>query len=160
MSRAEILTLVVMLVGLAGTVIPVLPGVLLIWAAGLGWAWHTGWDTGPVVVVVLLTVLMTVVTILKYALPARAVRTEGAPRETVWLAALGAVVGFFVIPVLGLVVGAVAAVYLAELQRLGDSAAAWRSTLAVLRGIGVGVLVELGGAVLMVLTWLVGILLI
>jgi uncharacterized protein len=68
------------------------------------------------------------------------------------------VVGFFVIPVVGLVVGGVAAVYLAELARLQDLGLAWRSTWAVLRGIGIGMLVELTAALLMVGVWTLAVL--
>ena len=74
------------------------------------------------------------------------------------MGAVGAVVGFFVIPVVGLVVGGVAAVYLAELARLQDFGLAWGSTWAVLRGIGIGMLVELTAALLMVGVWALGVL--
>ena len=53
-------------------------------------------------------------------------------------------------------VTAVAGVYLAELQRLNDSSAAWRSTWATTKAIGVGMLVELAAGVLAVLVWGLG----
>lgn len=150
--EGELLVLLVMLVGLVGVVVPVLPGLLLVWGAGVFWAWADG---GGVrwAVAALLTLLLVVGTVAKYALPARTASAAGAPRRTLLLGVLGAVVGFFVIPVAGLLVGGVGAVYLAELQRLGGSAAAWRSTRAVLVGVGVGVLVELVTGVLMVMVW-------
>lgn len=158
-TTAELVVLAVMLIGLVGTVVPVLPGLLLIWAAGVAWAWLDGGGAARFVVAGVLTLLLVVGTALKYAVPARSVRDTGAPRRTVWLAALGAIIGFFVIPVVGLVVGAVVAVYLAELSRLGDSKSAWASTRAVLVGIGVGVLVEVATGLLMVAVWLAAVLL-
>jgi len=62
-----------------------------------------------------------------------------------------------VIPFLGFVIGGVGSVFLVELARLGTGAAAWRSTRAVLVGVGIGMLVELSAAVLMVGVWLVGV---
>lgn len=151
-ASGELLVLLVMLVGLVGVVVPVLPGLLLIWGAGVGWAWADGggWRWA---VAALLTLLLVAGTVAKYALPARSASGAGAPRSTLVLGALGAVVGFFAIPVLGLVVGGVGAVYVAEWQRLRDPATAWRSTRAVLLGVGVGVLVELVAGVVMVAVW-------
>ncbi len=146
-----------MLVGVAGVVVPVLPGLALVWAAGLVWVWQDGGGPARVVVGVLLTLLLVLGTVAKYALPARSATAAGAPRSTLALGALGAVVGFFVVPVAGLVVGGVGAVYLAELRRLRDGSAAWRSTWAVLRAIGLGMLVELATALIMIGTWLVGV---
>ncbi|MBA2768889.1 MAG: DUF456 domain-containing protein [Sporichthyaceae bacterium] len=147
-----------MLVGVVGTVIPVLPGLLLVWGAGVGWAWLDGWGPARVTVAVALTVLLVLGTIAKYALPARSATGAGAPRRTLLLGALGAVVGFFVIPVVGLLVGGVGAVYLAELSRLGRADLAWRSTKATLIGVGIGVLVEVATSLVMVGVWLVAVL--
>lgn len=152
-AAGELLVLLVMLVGVVGTVVPVLPGLLLVWAAGVAWAWLDGGGTVRVVVAVALTALLVTGTVVKYALPARSASGAGAPRRTLLLGAVGAVAGFFVIPVVGFVVGGVGAVYLAELSRLGRSDLAWRSTRAVLVGVGLGVLVEVATALLMVGTW-------
>ena len=142
-----------MLVGIVGVVVPVLPGLVLVWAAGLTWVWLDGAGPARIAVGVLLTLLLVVGTVAKYALPARSASGAGAPRSTLLLGAVGAVVGFFVIPVVGVVVGGVGAVFLAELARLQDAKTAWRSTWLVLRGVGIGMLVELATAVLMLGTW-------
>jgi uncharacterized protein len=52
------------------------------------------------------------------------------PWTTVGLGSLLAVVGFVVVPVVGLPLGFVLGVYLAELARLRDPGAAWPSTPA------------------------------
>lgn len=153
-AAGEFLVMLVMLLGLVGVLVPVLPGLLLVWGAGVGWAWADG-GGGRWAVAALLTLLLVVGTVAKYALPARAASGAGAPRRTLLLGALGAVVGFFALPGLGLLVGGVGAVYLAELARLGGAAPAWQSTRAVLVAVGVGVLVELVTGVLMVVIWLV-----
>jgi uncharacterized protein YqgC (DUF456 family) len=149
---AEVLVLLVMLVGLVGVVVPVLPGLLLVWAAGMVWAW-VGGGAGHWAVAAALTVLLVAGTVTKYVLPARSAKGSGAPRRTLVIGALGAVVGFFVIPVVGLVVGGVGGVFLAERARVGDSGAAWASTRGVLLSVGIGMLVELVAGVLMVGVW-------
>jgi uncharacterized protein len=147
-----------MLVGLIGVVVPVLPGTALILAAAFAWALLVV-DGGATrwVVIGVMAVLFVVGTVLKYALPGR--RLQGSlPRRTLLLAGVGAVLGFFLLPPLGLLLGGVAGVYLGEAQRLGPGAPARRSTVQVLKAVGVGILAELTAAVLMVGTWLLGLL--
>lgn len=143
-----------MLVGLAGTVVPVIPGLPVIWVAGLVWALSSS-GFGRWVVLAVLTALLVVGTVAHYVLPARSLGGK-APRSTLLFGAAGAVAGMFLIPVVGFAVGGVLGVYLAEARRTRDGRAAWASTRAVLVAFGKGMLIEVGAGLLMVLTWLVG----
>jgi uncharacterized protein YqgC (DUF456 family) len=144
-----------MAVGLAGTVVPVLPGLPVIWVAGLVWALSVD-GVGRWVVLAVLTALLAVGEAAHYVLPARSLGGR-APRSTLLLGALGGVVGFFVVPVAGFVLGGVLGVYGAELRRTRDGRAAWESTRRVLVAFGIGMAVEVGAGLLMVLTWLAGV---
>ena len=146
-----------MLVGLVGVLVPVVPGTSLILVAGLGWALFVA-DDGAArwVVAGVLVVLFVVGTVLKYALPGRRMKGE-LPRRTLLYAGVGALVGFVVLPPLGLLIGGVLGVYLGEVQRLGSGPESRQSTVRVLKAIGLGLLAELVAAVLMVGTWLVGV---
>ena len=147
----------VMLVGLAGVVVPGLPGTLLILGAGIGWAaWVEDAGAGRWVVVAVMAALFVVGVVAKYALPGRRLSGE-LPRSTLLFGAAGAVVGLFVLPPLGLLIGGVAGVYLAEAKRVGPGSQARRSTIEVLKAVGIGILAELTAGVLMIATWLVGI---
>ncbi len=66
-------------------------------------------------------------------------------------------VGFFVIPVVGLFLGFVVGVYGAEEERLGPQAA-WPSTKLAVRAVGLSILIELAGALLAAATWLAAVL--
>jgi uncharacterized protein YqgC (DUF456 family) len=156
-TTGQLLVGLVMVAGVVGVVVPVLPGLLLSFAAGLVWVWQDGGGPTRVLVGVVLTGLLVAGTSAKYLLPARSATGAGAPRSTLLAGVLGAVAGFFLIPFLGVVVGGVGAVYLAELRRLRDGRAAGRSTWAVLKAVGIGMLVELVAAVLMLGTWLLGV---
>ena len=159
-ASAELLVALVMIAGVVGVVVPVLPGLLLIWAAGLVWVWQDGGGVARVAVGVLLTVLLVAGTVAKYVLPARTATSAGAPRSTLALGALGAVVGFLVIPVAGALIGGVGAVFLTEAARLRHLRGAGRSTWGVLRAIGLGMVVELGTAMAMFGSWLLAVALI
>jgi uncharacterized protein YqgC (DUF456 family) len=146
----------VMAIGLVGVVVPVIPGLLLVAAAGLGWAILAD-GAGPWIVFGVMAAVLAVGTVAKYVLPSRTLRQAGAPASTLVLGAVGGIVGFFVIPVIGLLVGAVAGIYLGEARRLSDSRAAGRSTLATLKAIGIGLLIELLAGVLAVAIWFVSV---
>ena len=69
------------------------------------------------------------------------------------------IVGFFVVPVLGLVLGFVLGVYLAELAKRRDQRLAWASTVHAIKGVALSVGVELAGALLATVVWVAGVLL-
>lgn len=154
MTSTELLVGLVVIVGVIGVVVPVLPGTLLILGAVLVWALQDGSGTAWVVFAVV-TVLLATGAIVKYAVPGRRLQAAGVPSSTLLAGAALGVVGFFVVPVIGLVLGFVAGVYLAEARRLGRDAA-WPSTRHALLAAGLSLLIELAAALLAAGTWLVG----
>jgi uncharacterized protein len=154
MATVDLLVGLAVLVGLVGIVVPVLPGSILILGAVLVWAAASATAVGWVVFA-LVTTLLVVGGIVKYAVPGRGLKTAGIPSRTLIAGGLLGIVGFFVIPVVGLVVGFVLGVYLAELQRVGLDAA-WPSTRAALRAAGLSLLIELAAGLLAAAAWLVG----
>ncbi len=71
------------------------------------------------------------------------------------LGGLLGIVGFFVVPVIGLPLGFVLGIYLSELQRLGRDRA-WPATRHALTAVGIALLVELVAGFTAAGTWLVG----
>jgi uncharacterized protein YqgC (DUF456 family) len=143
-------------VGLVGIVVPVLPGTLLLFGAIAVWAAveHnvTSWVTLGVV-----TALLAIFTLIKYLWPARRMRAADVSTWSLVAGAVLGIVGFFVIPVLGLAVGFVLGIYLTELTRRRDQRVAWRSTVHALKGVALSVGVELCGALLATVAWAVGV---
>ena len=156
MSSGEVLTALVIVVGLVGVVVPLLPGGLLVWGALVVWALEVG-ETYAWATLALATLLIAASQVVKWTLPDRYLRSAGVPRRTTVAGGLVAVVGFFVIPVVGLVLGFVLGVYLAERLRLGADAGAWAATKLALRAVGLSVVVELAGASLATGVWLLAI---
>ncbi|MGZ5417701.1 MAG: DUF456 domain-containing protein [Nocardioides sp.] len=154
----ELLVGLAVLVGLVGIVVPVLPGTALILGAVLVWAIEDGSGTAWGVFAVV-TLLLAAGTVVKYAVPGRRLKASGVPQRTLLLGTVLGIVGFFVIPVVGLFVGFVLGVYLAELQRVGKDAA-WPSTRHALNAVVHSVLIELAAGVLAAATWFAGALLI
>jgi uncharacterized protein YqgC (DUF456 family) len=157
MTGIEIGVAIAIVVGIAGVVIPGLPGTLLVGGAVLVWAIATGGTTAWVVFGVAVALLLGGIAV-KYAVPGKRMKADGIPNLTLLLGALGAVVGFFTVPVVGVPIGFVAGIYGAELQRVG-SEQAWPSTKAALRAVGVSMLIELTACTLAAAAWATGVVL-
>lgn len=159
MSAPEVLLVALAIaVGLVGILVPLLPGLLLVYVAILVWAVveHTvvSWVTLGIV-----TVLIGVTTAVKYLWPVRRMRAAEVPTSTLLVGAALGVVGFFVIPVLGLALGFVGGVYLAELSRRRDQRRAWASTVHAVKGVALSVGVELAGGLAAAVVWSLAVLL-
>jgi uncharacterized protein YqgC (DUF456 family) len=146
----------VILVGLAGIIVPVLPGTILIGAAIVGWAAFTGGEAAWVAagIAVALLVLGAVV---KFAVPHRRLRDVGVPTSTIVIGGVLGVVGFFAIPLVGLFIGFVGGVWLAEAIRLG-AGNAWPSTKSAVGAVGLSILIELAFGLLATAVFLGGVL--
>jgi uncharacterized protein len=146
----------VMLVGLIGIVVPLLPGLLLVWAAVLVWAFEAQTTAGWVVFGTATALALSGV-LLQYLLPGRRMAKAGVTTSSM-AAGLGlGVVGFFVIPVVGAFLGFPLGVYLAERIKLGTHTAAWLSTKEALKAIGLSVGIELLAGLAVAATWLIGV---
>lgn len=156
MTLLEVLVGLAVLVGLLGILVPVLPGGFLILAALLVWTIGTGGPRAWLVFAVAAGLILGGA-VVKYVVPGRRLQEAGVPATSLWAGGLLGLVGFFVVPVLGLLLGFVLGVYLAEHRRVGG-AAAWPSTRAALRAAGLSILIELAAALLATAAWVVGLL--
>lgn len=154
MEIEDVLSGIAIVVGLIGIVLPLLPGTLLIAVAVVVWAVVVGETAGWAFAAAALLVLGAG-TLAKYLLPGRHLKNLGIPTRTLALGGLLGIVGFFVIPVVGLILGFVLGVYLSEAQRLG-SAAAWPATKATLKAVGASILIELAAGTTAGALWLAG----
>jgi uncharacterized protein len=146
---------IAMAVGAVGTLVPLVPGLGLVWAAALVYGLAEGFGATGVTAMTVITALAIGGTAAGWVVPARVAGNAGAGRLSIWLGVVGAIIGFFVIPVVGLIVGGVAGVYLGEWQRTSDGGAAWRATRATLAGFGIAAVLQFAAAVLMAINWAV-----
>lgn len=145
------------LVGLVGIVIPVLPGSVLIGVAILVWAAFTGTPAAWLVFGICALLLVTGAT-LTWVITTRSTRAAGVPQRSLVIAGLAGIVGFFVVPVVGLLIFFPLGLFAAECLRLRDGATARRSALVGLKATGLGMLSELGLALAAAAVWLVAVL--
>jgi uncharacterized protein YqgC (DUF456 family) len=154
-TGVEVLVALAIAVGLVGVLVPILPGSVLVLAAILVWAWEVGGTTAWVVFGTAAAVLV-VGGVVKFLVPNRRLKDAGIPASTQWIGAALGIVGFFVVPVVGLFIGFVLGVYLAEHRRVGATAA-WPSTKSALKAVGLSILIELAAGVVATLIWIAGV---
>lgn len=137
-------------VGLIGILVPILPGLVLVAAAVATWGIAEGGALGWAVAAAAV-LLAAGGTAAKFAIPGRRLRQVGIPTTTLIVSALLALVGFFIVPVIGAVVGFIGGVYLLERRRLGE--AAWGSTVASVRAVALGIAIEFTAGLLIAAAW-------
>ncbi|WP_026818623.1 DUF456 domain-containing protein [Arthrobacter castelli] len=144
------------LVGIIGVIVPVLPGSVLVGVSLLIWAITVQSATGWVIFAtgaVLVTAGMTSSAVLT----GRRMKRRQVPNRSLLVGAGFAVVGLFMIPVVGLFVGFALGLLLAEYRRQRDFRAAVDSSWEALKAAGIGILVECGLACLAASVWVIGV---
>lgn len=144
-----------LIVGVMGTIFPILPGSLLTIGTLLVWAWVLGstasWTAG------LIGIALAVVGMSASAiLTGRKMRREQIPRGPVIIGVVVGVVGMFIVPVVGLFLGFALGLLLAEYARRKDLASAWRSSVEAMKSMGFGMLIECACASLATFAFVVG----
>jgi uncharacterized protein YqgC (DUF456 family) len=144
-----VLSVALIVVGLAGTVLPVLPGTVLVWGGIVLGAWIDDFTRVSIATVAVISVLGLLAWGLDYAAGLLGARRAGASRLALVGAAVGTVVGLF----MGLVgvlfmplVGAAVGEYLAQ----KDHARAAKVGMATWVGIMVGLIAKVVLAFIMV----------
>jgi len=155
----QVIAAILVIVGLAGTVLPVLPGVALVFAGFLLAAWADGFQRVGVLTLVILGLLTALAMAADFAASALGAKKLGASPRGILGATLGAIVGiFFGIPglILGPFIGAVAGELFANRELLH----AGRAGLGTWLGLLLGSVAKLTLAFLMVgvfaTSWLLG----
>lgn len=148
----ELLVAAVIFIGLCGVVVPVLPGLTLILAAIAVWAFVVG---GWAWLVFAITAgFLGGAAVVKYLIANKSMTNSGVPGRTVIAGGLLGIVGFFVIPVVGLIIGFVLGAFLAEWWRCKDIRGGWNGAVAATKAAGVAMIIELTGALLAASLWL------
>lgn len=144
-----ILCAALIVAGLAGTVLPVLPGTVLVWGGILLGAWIDDFQRVGTTTLVVITVLAALAWVLDYVAGLLGARKAGASRQALLGAAVGTVAGLFmgVVGVLFMpLVGAALGEYLAQ----KDQTRAVRVGVATWLGIMLGLLAKVVLAFVMV----------
>lgn len=128
-SLIVLISIILLIAGIVGTFLPVLPGLLLSICGLL--IYKFGTDTPLSMIYVWIFVILTALSVvLNYVIPARTNRKYGGTRWGSIGSVIGTLVGMFFIPLpFGFLIGMFAGVFIGELLHdVNDKKKAWNST--------------------------------
>ena len=146
--------LIFMLVGLFGLIIPIFPGIIIIWLAVLVYGLVTGFTTLGWILFALITILLFVgVTIDNILMNAKA-HKEGAAWSSLILGMLAGILGTFFLPPLGGIIAAPLVILLIEYLRQHDFTKALKTLRGLLIGWGMSFVARFFIGLVMIGLWL------
>jgi uncharacterized protein YqgC (DUF456 family) len=149
------IAIVMMAVGLL--VIPILPGLVIIWVAALGYGIAAGFGALGWIMFTLISLLMVGGSVLDNVLMGAKAHKEGAPWWVVLIALVSAILGNFIIPIpiIGGILAALLVLFLIEWIRLKDARKALSSMRGMLVGCGWAVVFRVIIGLVMIGLWLI-----
>lgn len=152
MTLMYVIVLLLLAVGLTGALVQIWPSTPFILVGLFYWAYMLGgrvaWTFFGVATVLLLSAM-----VLKFIIPGKQLKNAGIPTTTLLWGGLAGIIGFFVVPVIGLPLGFILGVAIAEGVRLNDSATAWSAVLTTLKATGLSIAIEFGVSFIITLAW-------
>ena len=146
-------TLLVMLIGLFGLIIPIFPGGVVIWLAALAYGIVNGFSTVGTIIFIFITLLMIAGALAdNFFMGERALRA-GASWWSLFFGLIGGVLGTIFFPPIGGLVGAPLFVYAYEYYRFRDAEKAMRVTRGMLIGWGWAFVARFSLGVLKIFLW-------
>lgn len=153
----ESITFAVLVVGLLGLMIPIFPGLIVMWFATLFYAIieamlgnMTVWDW---LLFVFITILAIIGNVIDNIIIAKKVLDKKVPWSSIlWGYAAGIIASIFATPLIG-IIASPTGLFLAEYYRLRDRKQAFESTKAWLTGWGFSFAACFGIGVVMILLW-------
>ncbi len=146
---------VIMAVGLFGLIIPIFPGITVIWLAILGYGLVTGFNTLAWVLFAIITVLAIIGMVIDNVLMNAKAHKEGAAWSSLALGMLGGVVGTLLLPPAGGLIAAPLIVLVAEYVRQRDINKALLTVRGFLIGWGASFVVRFFIGLVMISLWVV-----
>ena len=128
------ITLVIMGVGLFGLIVPIFPGITVIWLAALGYGVVTRFTTLGWILFAVITLLFIGGVTIDNILMGATARKQGASWSSLGLGMLAGILGTIFLPPLGGIIAAPIVVLLMEYLRQRD----FTKALASLRGLAIG----------------------
>jgi len=139
----SILAGLLVLAGLAGCIVPVLPGPPVAFIALLLISWTGAWGVYPVWLLALMGSIALGAAVLDNVLPALASRRSGAGKAGVWGSVIGMFLGTIFLPLIGTVLGAFVGALAGELLVKRADSQPLRAALGVFRGTLMAIVMKL-----------------
>jgi uncharacterized protein YqgC (DUF456 family) len=142
------LIVVFIILGIIGIIIPLIPGILLIWLAVLTYVWAYGMETIGWANFIIITLIALVAGTSDLWMSLLGAKKGGASGRSFLFGGIGAIVGSFIIPLVGTIIGYAVGILLGEYQKRGDWNEALRASVGGVAGWGVATAVQFGAGLI------------
>lgn len=149
------ITLIAMLLGIIGTMLPFVPGIPLIYMAMIAYGWYEGFNIISAEYLVIMGILVILAVIADHLSPLIGVKYFGASRYAMIGAIIGFLVGIIFFPPFGMIVGALAGAVLGEYFELEDWQQALKAGLGSVAGFVSGILFQIAIALVMTVSFVI-----
>lgn len=145
-----ILGLLFALIGLVGCILPVIPGPPLSFFALIILSYAKNWEPFSATFLIIMAGLTILATVLDYVVPAIGAKRYGASKSGVWCSIIGMLIGLFIFPPWGMLIGAIIGALTGELAGGKKGKKALRAGWGVFVGtiMGIGLKLAFSGAIL------------
>ncbi len=150
MEQTLLLSVAIMLVGLVGCIVPVLPGPPLVWLGALFYGWKTDWAQITPLFLGFLLILALVGATADLWMGFLGAKKGGASLGAQFAALGGGLIGLLILSVPGLLIGSIGAIVAVEWFRLRDWNAVVRAGGGYLAGYLLAMVVEVVIALTMI----------
>ncbi len=142
MNWAEVFLIVVLLIGFFGTIIPMVPGLGMMFAAILIYGFYDGWVLYSPILAVIAGVFTILGAGIDYAGSAIGAKKFGASKHGVIASLLGGVIGLLLFSFVGMLIGSVLALVCVEYYEKRDLLKSTKTAVGVLVGNIVGIALQ------------------
>lgn len=149
-TTALVIAIIFFLTGLIGTILPVLPGAILIFSGMLIYGFMTRFVTLNIYFFILQGLVLVIIFFVDYLASAAGTRRFGGSKQAAWGAVAGTIIGLIFIGPLGVVIGPFLGALAIELLRGTKINQAIRVGLGTLAGILGGTVFKLSAEILMI----------
>ncbi|NLT19773.1 MAG: DUF456 domain-containing protein [Syntrophomonadaceae bacterium] len=152
-----IITVLVIILGIAGTILPMIPGIPLVFLAILVYGWMEGFNviSGNYLLIIGILTLLSIV--FSYLSTVMGAKYFGSGRLGLWGALIGTFAGLLLLPPIGLLIGPFAGAFIGEYISVKDTEKAIKAAFGSLLGLFTGVVFNLAIGIYMLVTFLMNV---
>jgi hypothetical protein len=145
-----------MIVGLIGVIVPIMPGIFMVWLGVFIYVWRYGFDVISIGMFLFITLIVLIAGTSDLWLPIFGAQKAGAAKRTIITGLIGAIVGSLVIPIpiVGTLVGYAVGILLGEYHKRRDWNQAWIASKGGLTGWGIATVIQLVAGILVILIFM------
>ena len=154
-TAAFVICLILILIGIAGAIIPMVPGIPLVFAAIAAYGWIEGFNTIGIKYIIVLAAITVFSLLVDYLSSYLGAKYMGAGKGGQIGAVIGVILGIFILPPLGIFIGPFLGAWIGELISGKDYKEAAKNALGTIIGLFTGMLFQLIVSIIMLISFLV-----